>query len=223
MMDRRNPWKPLLVGLLAVKIVGTLFYFSGSGYLTGVVFHPQAANAQEKEAAPATPAPGARPTAALEKKTASSADVGAVLKRLDIERKRLELEEERIGKQREQLEALKREIEEKIEQLAKIQEQISSDLERKEATVSEKDQKLKAAEEAKIKMLSKVYASMKPKQAAAIIDKMDIDIIQRVFSQMKGEQVGSILSYVEQDRAAKISERLAEMGLPQAAAPAKPQ
>jgi flagellar motility protein MotE (MotC chaperone) len=127
-----------------------------------------------------------------------------------VERRRLEAEEERINHQREQLVALKSEIEAKIESLSKIQQQIAADLDKKEAVLSEKEQKRKAAEEAKIRMLSKVYASMKPKQAAAIIDKIDIEVIEKVFLQMKGEQVGNILSYVEKDRAAKISERLAE-------------
>ena len=204
-------FRALLIGLLSVKIGGTLFYLAGPASVSEILFHQQVAIAQEKEgekteaqAADKTPKPE------TVKKKSESADVGAVLKRLEVERKRIGNEEERIKKQRAQLEALKTEIEEKIERLSKIQQQIVADLDKKEALRSEKEQREKAAESDKIKMLSKVYASMKPKQAAAIIDKMDIEIIQKVFSNMKGEQVGSILSYVERERAAKISERLAE-------------
>lgn len=207
------PFRTLLIGLIAIKIGGTLFYLIGTASIADLFFHQPVAIAQEKASdtpprqavQEEAPKPGA-----AESKTAASADVGAVMKRLDIERQRLEAEEERISHQREQLEALKSEIEEKIEALSKIQQQIAADLDKKEAALSEKEQKQKAAEEAKIRMLSKVYASMKPKQAAAIIDKMDIEVIEKVFLQMKGEQVGNILSYVEKDRAAKISERLAE-------------
>ncbi len=213
-MRRRHsfPFRVLLIGLVAVKIGGTLFYLTATVSLAELFFHQPTAVAQEKTSAPASqlPAQKAKPNPDAAKKAASPADVSAVMKRLDMERRRLESEAERLNQQRAQLEALKVEIEEKIDALSKIQQQIAADLDKKDAAITEKEQKQKAAEEAKIRMLSKVYASMKPKQAAAIIDKMDIEIIEKVFSQMKGEQVGNILSYVEKDRAAKISERLAE-------------
>jgi len=204
-------FKTLLIGLLAIKIGGTLFYLTATVSIADLFFSQPVAIAQEKAPdPPSKQAAGEKQPAPEKKKTAAAVDVRAVMKRLDEERKRIEAEEDRIKKQKEQLESLKTEIEEKIDTLSKIQQEIAADLDKKEALVSDKEQKQKAAEVAKIRMLSKVYASMKPKQAAAIIDRMDIDIIEKVFSQMKGEQVGSILSYVEKDRAAKISERLAE-------------
>jgi flagellar motility protein MotE (MotC chaperone) len=204
-------FKTLLIGLVAIKIGGTLFYLTGTVSFVDLFFSQPIAIAQEKapDAPPEQAVQGKQP-APEKKQTAAGTDVSALMKRLDAERKRIQNEENRIKEQKAQLESLKAEIEEKIDTLSKIQQQIIADLDRKEALLSDKDQKQKAAEMAKIKMLSKVYASMKPKQAAAIIDKMDIDIIEKVFSQMKGEQVGSILAYVEKDRAAKISERLAD-------------
>ncbi len=211
MVGHAFPFKTLLIGLIVIKIGGTFSYLIGTISPADLLFQEPVAIAQEK--APAAPSP---PAGQEEKKdpdnakNTASAEVNAVLKRLDIERRRLKDEEERIEKQRAQLEALKVEIEAKIDTLSKIQQQIAADLDKKEAVLAEKEKKQKADEEARIRMLSKVYASMKPKQAAAIIDRMDIDIIEKVFSQMKGEQVGNILSYVEKERAAKISERLAE-------------
>ena len=203
-------FKTLLIALLAIKIGGTLFYLTATVSIADLFFSQPVAIAQEKAPDPPSKQAVEEKQPAPEKKTAATVDVRAVMKRLDEERERIQAEEDRIKKQRAQLESLKTEIEEKIDTLSKIQQQISTDLDKKEALVSDKEQKQKAADAAKIKMLSKVYASMKPKKAAAIIDKMDIDIIEKVFSKMKGEQVGSILSYVEKDRAAKISERLAE-------------
>ena len=204
-------FKALLFGLLSIKIGGTLFLLTGTVSVSEMLFHQQVAIAQDKDVQDEqNPAAGKAPVASAAKKTPSSSDVQAVLDKLSMERKRLEMREARIKKEHAQLEALKTELEEKIERLSKIQKQIAADLEKKEALRAEEEQKQKAADETKIRMLSKVYASMKPKQAAAIIDKMDIEVIQKVFSQMKGEQVGNILSYVEKERAAKISERLAE-------------
>jgi len=201
--------RTLLIYLLIAKLGASVFCI-GTVSFSGVRFEQGEAIAQEKppEAKPEIPAESAGTENA--RKTEPADDVRAVLKRLDMERSRLKAEEERIGQQRVQLEALKSEIEEKIERLSKIQQQITADLEKKEALRAEREQQQTAAEDAQIRMLSKVYASMKPKQAAAIIDKMDLEVIQKVFSQMKGEQVGNILSYVEKDRAAQISERLAQ-------------
>ena len=205
------PFRPLLIGLIVVKILGAFICLTGAIPLADVFFHQPEAIAQEKtpDLAPQQAVQAETPPGGSDAAT-SAADVRAVMKRLELERKRLQAEEERIEHQRAQLEALKAEIEAKVDMLAKIQQEIAADLDKKEAALGEKEKQQKAAEEAKIKMLSKVYASMKPKEAAAIIDKMDIEIIEKVFLQMKGEQVGSILSYVEKDRAAKISERLAE-------------
>lgn len=211
------PFRALLIGLIAIKVGGTLGYLTATVSIGELFFHQPEAIAQEKapESPPQQAVKEEKPgEGAAAKKTEPSADVSAVMKRLDVERQRLVAEEERIKKQQAQLETLKAEIEAKIDTLSKIQQQIAADLEKKEAGQTEKEQKEKAAEEARIKMLSRVYASMKPKQAAAIVDKMDIEIIKKVFSQMKGEQVGNILSYVEKDRAAKISEQLAEQATP---------
>jgi flagellar motility protein MotE (MotC chaperone) len=179
------PFKSFLVGLLVVEIFCNLIYLggSGSGFLIHSFFYRSVAIAQERELGPA------KPLAVVDQ--ASSADPGTALKPPDGERKK---------------------IEERIERLSKIQEQISTNLEKDKAALPEKERKQKMAEEAKIKMLSRLYASMKPNQAAAIIDKMDIEIIQKVFSQMKRKQVVDILTYFGQDRVTEISARLAETG-----------
>ena len=200
-------FKAILIGLAAAKIGVTLLYLAGTGFVSEFVLHQRVAIAQEKKP----------PKEAQNEKTLHTGntkdptvDVRAVLRRLDSERQRLEKEEERIKRQREQLEDLKEEIDGKIEKLSTIQQQITADLEKKEALLSKIEQQRNSAGEAKMKRLGKVYASMKSKQAAAIVDNMDIEVVQKIFSHMKGEQIGNILSYVNKERAAKISERLVE-------------
>ncbi len=209
----RIRFKALLIGLATAKIGVTLLYLAGSVSVTEVIFRQQTAIAQDKQATKKAAVETENETPQPAKPKAPTVDVRAVLKRLDAERKRLSNEEERIRQQQEQLEALKEEIEEKIERLSMVQKQIAADLDKKETMLAEREQQQIASEEANMKMLGKVYASMKPKQAAAIVDKMDIEIIQKIFSYMKGEQVGNILSYVDKERAAKISERLAEQNI----------
>ena len=205
--------KALLIGLLTAKIGVTLVYLTGTVSISEFFLAQPAAIAQEKPAESKENKTKTVETAAKPKTPPPNVDITAVLKRLDRDRKQIERERENIQKQRAQLGALKQEIEEKVEKLSKLQQQIATDIAKQEAMDDKRKKNRKVEEDAKIKMLGKVYSSMKPKQAAAIINKMDIEVIQKVFSQMKGEQIGSILSYVDQDRAALISEKLAEKKL----------
>jgi len=211
--------KSLIVGLAVVKLGVTLLYLAGTVSITDFFLHQQTAIAQEKKSIEETEI---KEAVKAESPEESAVDVRAVLARLNAERQRLGKEEERIKQQRVRLEELKEEIEVKIERLSKIQQEIEADLKKKEEMLASRVNQQQAAENTNMKMLGKVYASMKPKQAAAIVDKMDIEIIQKVFSYMKGEQVGNILSYVNKDKAAKISERLAEknIALPESTPPA---
>ena len=209
--------KALLIGLITAKIGVTLVYLTGTVSLSEFFLTQPSAIAQEKPAETREQKPKAVETEEKSKTPSPpNVDVTAMLKRLDRDRKKIEMDRENIQKQRAQLEVLKQEIEEKIEKLSKVQQKIAADIAKQEAMDDKWKKTQKAEEDEKIKMLGKVYSSMKPKQAAAIINKMDIEVIQKVFSQMKGEQIGSILSYVDKDRAALISEKLAEKKLIQA-------
>lgn len=106
----------------------------------------------------------------------------------------LEAEEERIKKEREKLSSIKEDINVKIGELAQLRDEIRADMAQKEAI---KDQKFKH--------LVKVYSSMKPQSAAGIIEKLDIELAVKLLCKMKGDNVGKILSFVEKDKAAKIS------------------
>lgn len=136
-------------------------------------------------------------------------DIRAIMETLERKRKALQEEEARLKKERASLDTLKLEIEGKIAELTEVQKKIEADLNQKAALAEQQEKKTEDAESQKIKQLVKVYSSMKAKNAAAIVDKMDMNVVFQVFSNMKGEQVGEILSYVNQDRAAKISEWLA--------------
>lgn len=135
-------------------------------------------------------------------------DIRAVMETLERKRKSLLEEESRLRKERTNLENLKLDIENKIFELTEIQKKIEDDLNRKAVLTSQQEKKIEDAELQKIKQLVKLYSSMKAKNAAAIIDKMDMNVVYQIFSNMKGEQAGEILSYVNQERAAKISELL---------------
>jgi len=118
-----------------------------------------------------------------------------------IIKKQAELKEQEavIQKKREELMAIQKEVSQKLEEISKIRNEIN-------AQMAEK----KALEDGKIKHLIKIYSTMKPQRAASLIEKMDLKFSIDLLSMMKGEEVGNILSFVDLEKAAKISEGLAK-------------
>lgn len=133
---------------------------------------------------------------------------------LEAKRLRNKKKDEKLNAKIAKLESLKSELDEKLEKLDEVHRQIKVSLEKFNKKESEKERLKKQKDERKLNQLVKVYTSMKPKQAGAIINKLDILIAEKLFLRMKGEVAGRILSYVESGKAAKISERLAESDTP---------
>ena len=134
-----------------------------------------------------------------------------IRKELDgLEEKRLKIqqEEQRLNEQKQYLENLKAEIEEKIESLKQIQKQVEDAVAEKKRIETDDEKRIKAEEEAKLRQLVKVYTSMKPKAAAELINRLDLEVALKLFERMKGDDAGKILTYVNKDLGAQISEGL---------------
>ena len=114
-------------------------------------------------------------------------------------RKKAELKEKEkyLEKRKIQLVALQEEINNKIAALTRLRNEIRAEMAVK-----------KTGEERKLKHLIKIYSAMKPQKAASLIDKLDLKLVIELFSRMKGDIVGDILSFVDIEKAAKISEGL---------------
>jgi flagellar motility protein MotE (MotC chaperone) len=109
----------------------------------------------------------------------------------------LEKEEKRIAEKKAELLAIQDDINKKILKLTKLRDEIKSERANK-----------KAAEDQQFKHLIKIYSTMKPQNAAELIEKLDIKFAIELLSKMKGDDVGKILSFVKIEKAAKISEGL---------------
>jgi len=129
-----------------------------------------------------------------------------------LEAKRLALVEraEAIRLEEKKIKELKTELDATRDTLETLRQQIEISLSRLEAKEKTVNEAHRLEEEKKIKQLVKLYSSMKSKKAAAIVNSMDIVIAERLFMNLKGDVAGKILAYVEPDKAARISERLAE-------------
>ena len=111
----------------------------------------------------------------------------------------IEKEEEKLAKNRAELMAIQKNITSKIAKLTQLRNEIRAQMATK-----------KTVQEQKLKHLIKAYSAMKSQKAASLIEKLEITFAIELLSKMKGDVVGNILSFIEIDKAAKISERLAK-------------
>lgn len=97
-----------------------------------------------------------------------------------------------------ELKELEIQVEEKIKRLEAL-----------EASIQSEVNTYKQLSDERIRHLVKIYSSMKPKAAAALMNKLDLTVAVEVFLSMKGDIAGGILSYMNTEKAASITKRLA--------------
>lgn len=132
-----------------------------------------------------------------------------VLQGLEEKKKAVAEASEKLAKEKKELETYEAQIDEKLESLTALKKQIEADMERLERKKTVKEREETAAFEAKMNRLVKMYASMKPKDAAEIVNKMELSVAYEIFLRMREVSASQILAFVENEKAAKISERLA--------------
>ena len=132
-----------------------------------------------------------------------------VLQGLEEKKKAVAEASETLAKEKKELETYEAQIDEKLESLTALKKQIEADMAQLEEKKTAKEQQEAAAFEAKMNRLVKMYASMKPKAAAEIVNKMELSVAYEIFLRMREVSASQILAFVESEKAAKISERLA--------------
>jgi flagellar motility protein MotE (MotC chaperone) len=110
----------------------------------------------------------------------------------------LKTQEEELAKKKAELVEIQGKINEDIAKLSQLRDEI-----RARIAIQ------KEVEDEKLKHLIKAYSTMKPQKAATLIEKLDMAFAIELLSNMKGDAVGNILSFVDTERAARISEQLA--------------
>ncbi len=132
-----------------------------------------------------------------------------VLRGLEDKKIMIDKEQKNLVQARKELEIFEEQIDEKLENLKVLKKQIKENMALLTKKKSSREQEKEAAYEKKIGRLVKMYAGMKPKKAALIVDKMNLEVAQEIFLRMRETSAANILSFVESSKAAKISERLA--------------
>ncbi len=132
-----------------------------------------------------------------------------VLRGLEEKRLQIEKQQQILDQARKELRTVEVQIDEKIDHLNRLQQQIEADMAALTQERTQQEQEQEAAYEAKLGRLVKMYAGMKPKDAAQIVDQMNLEVAQEIFLRMREASASQILSFVNSEKAAKISERLA--------------
>jgi flagellar motility protein MotE (MotC chaperone) len=185
-MKALNP--TFLTVVLAAKVILVSFFLCWMQADTLLSTGEAVASDQKKEAVPIKDA-----TANLESVGKMNIDV-LLKKSADLEKREKELEKRKV-----ELTAIQDDINGRIAKLEQLRNEIRSHMESK-----------RAFEEQKLKHLVKAYSAMKPQAAANVIEKLELGFAVEILSRMQGDTVGGILSFVDKEKAAKISESLAK-------------
>ncbi len=111
-------------------------------------------------------------------------------RRLEARRRELEVEEEVLTKLRDDLDGQLARLEELKQEIAGLLEQVS------------------AEEEARLAKLVAIYEAMKPKQAAAIFDRLELPVLLKVTQRMRETKLAPILARMDPARARQITTEL---------------
>ena len=122
----------------------------------------------------------------------------AVLQALGQRRQKLDMHRRELETRAGVLKATEAQIDEKIPRLKKI-----------EASIQAMIEKQDALREEQLKSLVKVYESMKPKDAARILDRLDIEILLEVTGRMRESKMAAIMAKMTPTRAEELTVRLA--------------
>lgn len=126
-----------------------------------------------------------------------------VEKNLSEEWQALRRRQEDVQHREQTLEALEREIDAKLNRLQDLEQRIQAMLE--EADV---------LKDKKIRHLVDVYSNMKPKEAAKALEVLEEPVAVKILSGMRGRNAGEVLSFVDSEKAARLTEALTRMQMP---------
>ncbi len=201
-----NAFKRWIAGLLGSLLLVTAAFVGVSYIHSG---QPPLVLAEDKEKASAEGENGEDAVAPCPECPECPDPAKVVLQGLEEKKQVVAQASEKLAREKKELETYEAQIDEKLVSLTALKKQIEADMLRLEKKKSAKEREAAAAFEAKMNRLVKVYAGMKPKAAAQIVNKMELSVAYEIFLRMREASASQILAVVEGEKAAKISERLA--------------
>lgn len=120
-----------------------------------------------------------------------------------IDREALARRQEELSRKEEELKILEQEISQKIEDLNVLEARLQIMMREAEGTRDEK-----------LRHLVDVLSNMKARQAAAVLETLELRIGVKILANMRGRQAGEILTFVDPQKAASLAEALSRMQMP---------
>ena len=195
----------LLAAVAVLSLCKLIFLAVWSG--TDVSDHPGSVVAEAVLAAPkpahAQEGPAAEPPGAWDVAQADAPRQMAAQGDLSEEWQNLRRRQEEVQRQEQTLRALENELDAKLNRLQELESRIQGMIE--EADVL-KDRKMKH--------LVDVYSNMKPREAAKALEVLEEPVAVKILSGMRGRNAGEVLSFVDAEKAARLTEALTRMQLP---------
>lgn len=177
----------------------------------GAAAQPSLSDAAAASMVPALPAsddPLAQAEGASEKPTGLQRAPGpmlgaprsemAVLESLAERRKALEAREREIDLRENLIKAAEKKVEQRIAELKALQSKIDG------AVKAEDD-----ARDAELARLVQMYARMKPKEAAPVFNRLDLEVLTKLAKRMKPSEMSAILAQMEPEAAERLTLELA--------------
>lgn len=108
-----------------------------------------------------------------------------------------------LARREQQIKTLEKEVDAKLVQLREL-----------EASLQRMLEEAKEVKDKKLRHLIDVYANMKSRQAATVLESLDEDIAVKILAGMRGRQAGEILTFVNAEKAARLTEQLTKLQVP---------
>jgi flagellar motility protein MotE (MotC chaperone) len=181
-----------LVTVLVIKLAVTVIGALNSGQETTSAV----SEAIAKDEKPRAEAENAAPVEAKAKTRPgiSTSESLSAFQQKEIE---IRKKEEQLKEKEERLDKLEKEIEQKVKDLLALQKEVQSVRSEKQET-----------QNTRVRGLAKIYGTMKPKEAAKLMENLDDKLVMGIISTMTPDEAAAILALMEVKKAAKISEAL---------------
>ncbi|MFY8105356.1 MAG: MotE family protein [Elstera sp.] len=131
-----------------------------------------------------------------------------LLQKLSERREALDKRERELEQREAMLRAAEKRFDEKVSELEGLKTQLRSLV----------DQRSKDEEE-RLRSLVRIYETMKPKEAAQILEKLDLDVVVGVIGRMKENKLAPILASMTPDRAKTLTALLVDRSRDQSSTP----
>jgi len=159
---------------------------------------PEAAKAEIAKATPARAEPARSETRKPDVANYTEAEV-EVLQNLTARREALAARDTELDMREKLLNVAEKRIDERIAELKKLEARIN-------ALVRQRDEE----EEKNLRSLVKVYENMKPKDAARIFEKLELETLLGVVERMKEAKLAPVLAEMDSGRAQQLTVELAK-------------